>query len=250
MTEFEYILNFLSEYQDLYGNELVLDVDRINRLMEEMPEFSIETLTPKKERKKKSTMQENRQPDSPLWQFRDEIKECTKCALHATRTNFVFGDGNPSADIMFIGEAPGAEEDRTGIPFVGRAGQLLNKLLEKIQLQRGDVFICNILKSRPPNNRDPRPEEVAACIPYLYRQIEIVKPNIIVALGRISAQNLLNTQEALGKMRNRRWKYRGIEMIVTYHPAAILRNPGLMDAATTDFKLIKELSAGTANPQS
>ncbi len=250
MTEFEYILNFLSEYQDLYGNELVLDVDRINRLMEEMPEFSIETLTPKKERKKKSTMQENRQPDSPLWQFRDEIKECTKCALHATRTNFVFGDGNPNADIMFIGEAPGAEEDRTGIPFVGRAGQLLNKLLEKIQLQRGDVFICNILKSRPPNNRDPRPEEVAACIPYLYRQIEIVKPNIIVALGRISAQNLLNTQEALGKMRNRRWKYRGIEMIVTYHPAAILRNPGLMDAATTDFKLIKELSAGTANPQS
>jgi DNA polymerase len=160
-----------------------------------------------------------------LDEFNSMICTCTKCPLGHTRTNFVFGVGNPHAEIVLIGEAPGAEEDAQGEPFVGRAGQLLNKILEAINFKREEVYICNILKCRPPNNRDPQPEEIDACEPHLWKQIELIQPKLILCLGRISAQVLLKTNASLTELRAKVHNYRGIPMMVTYHPAALLRNP-------------------------
>jgi len=155
------------------------------------------------------------------------VQSCTRCPLHATRTQAVFGVGNRMAQWMVIGEAPGADEDRQGEPFVGRAGQLLNTMLNAMGLAREQVFIANILKSRPPGNRDPRPEEVRACIPYLYRQIELVNPLLILCVGRIAAQTLLETATTIGKLRGKLHHLAsGRPMIVTYHPAYLLRSPG------------------------
>ena len=156
-----------------------------------------------------------------------EVAQCAACGLHKTRTQAVFGVGDRHAQWMIIGEAPGAEEDRRGEPFVGRAGQLLNAMLQAVGLRREEVFIANILKSRPPNNRDPRPEEVAACAPFLKRQVELVAPKVILALGRVAAQNLLDTDSRLGAMRGKVYKYSpaGIPVVVTYHPAYLLRTP-------------------------
>jgi uracil-DNA glycosylase family 4 len=154
------------------------------------------------------------------------VKGCTRCPLHSSRTQGVFGVGNRKARWMIVGEAPGAEEDRQGEPFVGRAGQLLNSMLRAIGLQREDVFIANILKSRPPHNRDPKPEEVQACIPYLFRQIELVNPTLILCVGRIAAQTLLDTTVTIGKLRGQVHRLAsGRPMIVTYHPAYLLRSP-------------------------
>ena len=152
---------------------------------------------------------------------------CTRCPLHLTRTQGVFGVGNPRAEWMVIGEAPGADEDRQGEPFVGRAGQLLNSMLRAVGLQREQVFIANILQSRPPNNRDPRPEEVRACLPYLFRQIELIDPKLILCVGRIAAQTLLQSDLPIGKLRGKLHRIaRDRPMIVTYHPAYLLRSPG------------------------
>ncbi len=154
-----------------------------------------------------------------------QICTCTKCGLGATRKNFVFGVGNPSADAVIIGEAPGADEDEQGEPFVGRAGQLLNKILEAISFTRDEVFICNILKCRPPNNREPAANEVELCEPYLWKQLELLQPKVILCLGRVAGQALLKTNASLGKLRGAWHDYRGIPTMVTYHPAALLRNP-------------------------
>ncbi len=164
---------------------------------------------------------------------------CLRCPLGSTRTNFVFGVGNPNADIMFIGEAPGADEDAQGVPFVGRAGQLLTKMIEAMKLSRDDVYIGNILKCRPPNNRDPLPEEIEMCEPILIRQIEIIQPKIICALGRISGQTLLRTKATLGALRGKFHDYHGVKFIVTYHPAALLRNPNWKKDAWDDLKLVR-----------
>jgi uracil-DNA glycosylase len=154
------------------------------------------------------------------------VRSCTKCPLHATRTNGVFGVGDRGARWMIIGEAPGADEDRQGEPFVGRAGQLLNSMLKAVGLAREQVFIANILKSRPPNNRDPKPEEVRACIPYLYRQIELVNPALILCVGRIAAQTLLDVDTPIGKLRGVVHRIAANRpMVVTYHPAYLLRSP-------------------------
>lgn len=155
----------------------------------------------------------------------DLIHECTKCPLAESRNKFVFGVGDPEADIVLIGEAPGADEDRQGEPFVGRAGQLLNKILAAVDLTREEVFICNILKCRPPKNRDPLPAEVEQCEPYLHKQLALLKPKIMLALGRIAAQTLLRTNDSLTKLRAGVHEYQGIPLVVTYHPAALLRNP-------------------------
>jgi uracil-DNA glycosylase len=166
------------------------------------------------------------------------VSTCTACALHSTRTQSVFGVGNRQAQWMVIGEAPGAEEDRQGEPFVGRAGQLLNAMLKAIGLAREQVFIANILKSRPPNNRDPRPEEVAACIPFLYRQIELVNPVILLCVGRIAAQTLLQTDTPIGRLRGTLHRIANNRpMIVTYHPAYLLRSPAEKRKAWGDLKL-------------
>ena len=170
-----------------------------------------------------------------------QICTCVKCPLGHTRTKFVFGVGNPHATLMLIGEAPGADEDAQGEPFVGRAGQLLNKILEAINFKRGDVYICNILKCRPPNNRTPQPDEVEQCIPYLQKQIELIKPKVILCLGLVAAQNLLHTTEGLGKLRGRVITYEGIPLMVTYHPAALLRNPNWKRPAWEDVKAVRKL---------
>ncbi|MCK9281988.1 MAG: uracil-DNA glycosylase [Melioribacteraceae bacterium] len=155
----------------------------------------------------------------------NRINACKECPLGETRTKFVFGTGNPKADAMLIGEAPGAEEDKQGEPFVGRAGKLLTDILAAINFKREDVFIANILKCRPPNNRDPKPEETETCFPYLEKQIEIINPKIILCLGRVAANGLLNKKMTLGEWRKEEHEYKGIKVIVTYHPAALLRNP-------------------------
>ena len=169
------------------------------------------------------------------------VSVCRSCPLHASRTQTVFGVGNPGAQVMFIGEAPGREEDLKGEPFVGRAGQLLTKILAAIDLKRDDVYITNVLKCRPPNNRDPQESEVRCCESYLKRQIELVRPKLICALGRIAAQWLLQTTAPLAALRAGEHTYQGIRILPTYHPAALLRNPGLKREAWEDFKELKSL---------
>ena len=164
---------------------------------------------------------------------------CQRCPLGETRTKFVFGAGNASAGLMFVGEAPGADEDREGIPFIGRAGQLLTSMIKAIRLEREDVYIGNILKCRPPGNRDPRPDEIAACEPILIRQIEIIKPRVICALGRIAASTLLRSKSSLGAMRGVVHDYHGVKLIATYHPAALLRNPHWKRPAWDDLKFLR-----------
>jgi DNA polymerase len=154
-----------------------------------------------------------------------EVRTCTKCPLHQGRTQAVFGVGSRQAEWLFIGEAPGVQEDRQGEPFVGRAGPLLNAMLFALGLAREQVYIANVLKCRPPNNRDPLPEEVACCEPYLLRQIALLNPRLIVALGRHAAHSLLRTELPLTRLRGRRMSYHGIPLVVTYHPAYLLRNP-------------------------
>lgn len=154
-----------------------------------------------------------------------EIRACTKCRLHATRTQAVPGVGPSDAGVVFVGEGPGADEDAQGEPFVGRAGQLLTKIIESVHLRRDEVFITNIVKCRPPNNRDPERDEVAACEPYLRRQLRLLSPRVICALGRHAAATLLESPESLARLRERRHRYSGIRVFPTYHPAALLRNP-------------------------
>lgn len=176
-----------------------------------------------------------------LEELNGKISSCLKCQLGQTRTNFVFGVGNPDADVMFIGEAPGADEDAQGEPFVGRAGQLLNKIIEASKLKREEVYICNILKCRPPNNRDPQPSEMETCTPYLMKQIELVKPSFIICLGRISAQWLLHTNASLTSLRGRVHDFGNAQLIVTYHPAALLRNPNWKRPAWEDMQMFMKL---------
>jgi len=158
--------------------------------------------------------------------LREEIGDCRKCKLAGGRTNIVFGEGNPDTEILFIGEAPGREEDLQGRPFVGDAGRILTGLIEWMRLKREQVFIANICKCRPPGNRDPEEDEVRACIPYLKEQIGITAPKVILALGRVSAQNLLATKTPIGKLRGNIYEYEGIPLVPTFHPAYILRSPG------------------------
>lgn len=175
------------------------------------------------------------------------VQGCTRCSLHATRTQTVFGVGNRQAEWMVIGEAPGADEDRQGEPFVGRAGQLLNSMLQAMGFPREQVFIANVLKCRPPGNRDPKPEEAACCSPYLARQIELVNPRVILCVGRIAAQNLLATDTPIGKLRGQvhRLGTRQRPVVVTYHPAYLLRSPGEKRKAWDDLQLALRTYATT-----
>lgn len=179
-------------------------------------------------------------------ELRAAVRNCTRCELHTSRTQTVFGVGNESADWLIIGEAPGAEEDRRGEPFVGRAGQLLDEMLRAAGKERGDVFIANILKCRPPNNRDPKVSESAACRGYLERQIALIQPSIILAVGRIAAQLLLDTDTPVGKLRGQLHRYASIPVVVTYHPAYLLRSPTQKRKAWQDLCLAMDVAAGTA----
>jgi DNA polymerase len=179
--------------------------------------------------------------DETLEEIRADLGECTRCRLHEKRTHVVFGVGNPKAPLMFVGEGPGHEEDRQGVPFVGAAGQLLNKIIHAIDLTRDDVYIANVVKCRPPNNREPEPDEADTCRPFLDRQIDAVRPKVICALGRVAATNLLRTDEGITRIRGRVYPYRGAKLVPTYHPAFLLRNPGKKRECWEDMKLIKRL---------
>lgn len=178
---------------------------------------------------------------SSLGEIASAVGTCTKCPLYKTAKHPVPGEGNPEADFVCVGEAPGATEDEQGRPFVGQAGQLLTRILAAIDLRREDVFICNVLKHRPPGNRNPEPDEVAACSPYLVRQIELLRPKVILALGTFAAQTLLQTRESIGKLRGRIHRYYGVPLIVTYHPAALLRNPSWKRPTWEDVQLARRL---------
>ena len=173
----------------------------------------------------------------PLTVIRDDLGDCTRCKLHGLgRKQIVFGVGNPSAELMFVGEAPGADEDEQGIPFVGRAGQLLTKMIEAMGFKRGDVYIANVLKCRPPGNRNPEPDEVERCEPFLFRQIASIEPKVIIALGAFAARTLLNTQDPISRLRGRVYEFRGAKLIPTFHPSFLLRSPGYKREAWDDLK--------------
>ena len=175
-----------------------------------------------------------------LKKLEEHVKECTKCELCKNRTNVVFGVGNPDADLLFVGEAPGYYEDVQGEPFVGKAGQLLTKIIESIGMKRDDVYIANILKCRPPDNRNPNADEIVMCSPHLIRQIEIIRPKIICALGTFAAQTLLDTKETIGKLRGKFFEYQSTKFLATYHPAYLLRNPDDKKKVWADIKKVRD----------
>jgi uracil-DNA glycosylase len=179
-----------------------------------------------------------------------EAAGCTRCRLHQSRTQVVFGQGAPDADLMFVGEAPGFHEDRQGLPFVGPSGQLLNRLLEGIGLRRQDVYICNVVKSRPPGNRDPQPDEIVACRPWLDAQVRLVDPQVVVTLGNFAAKTLLETTTGITRLRGRTYPFQGRLLLPTFHPAAALHaqgrrtaGPSPLEAMEDDFRVLAELLA-------
>ncbi|HEY8469092.1 MAG TPA: uracil-DNA glycosylase [Longimicrobiales bacterium] len=177
---------------------------------------------------------------------RQEALACTRCRLHQGRRTVVFGEGDPKAAVMVVGEAPGAEEDRTGRPFVGAAGKLLDRLLLSAGFPRASVYICNVLKCRPPGNRDPRPDEIASCSPYLERQLELVAPRALLAVGRFAAQALVGAEASIGTLRGRLHQRRGVPVVVTFHPAYLLRSPERLREAWQDFQLLRQVIDGEA----
>lgn len=189
----------------------------------------------------KNLFQEDWEKSDSLDELYEKIHTCVKCPLGKTRNNFVFGVGNPNADAMIIGEAPGADEDAKGEPFVGRAGKLLNDILKAINFEREEVYIANIIKCRPPGNRNPLPAEMDTCSPYLYKQIELIKPKIILCLGLVAASTMLKSKLSLTKMRGSVYEISGIKAMVTYHPAALLRNPNWKRGCWEDVQKFRKL---------
>jgi DNA polymerase len=241
----------MQSYQQQYLKEMGIDVwvDRdsevLNVAEEAVAKTSSEQVKPEpvNDQSQKPALPSTQVFPEALAALQKEVSVCQKCELHKTRTQTVFGVGNSNADWLIIGEAPGADEDKQGEPFVGRAGQLLNSMLLAMGLEREQVFIANILKCRPPENRDPKPEEVVACESYLRQQIDLIKPKIILAVGRIAAQNLLKVDTPIGKMRGNRYQYPDSELpvIVTYHPAYLLRSPREKRKVWEDLKIAMKL---------
>jgi len=179
-----------------------------------------------------------RVPDDNLLKIRTDLGECTRCKLHRTRNKIVFGDGNPKAELVFVGEGPGHDEDMQGLPFVGRAGKLLTQMIEAMGLQRKDVYICNVVKCRPPENRAPEKDEVAACSPFLMRQIDSIAPKVIVCLGSTAAQTVLETNRGISQFRGQWLEFRGRKLMATYHPAYLLRNPSAKSEVWKDLQKV------------
>jgi len=180
----------------------------------------------------------NKVPDDTLLKIRTDLGECTRCKLHRTRNKIVFGDGNPKAELVFVGEGPGHDEDMQGLPFVGRAGKLLTQMIEAMGLQRKDVYICNVVKCRPPENRAPEKDEVAACSPFLLRQIDAIAPKVIVCLGSTAAQTVLETNRGISQFRGQWLEFRGRKLMATYHPAYLLRNPSAKSEVWKDLQKV------------
>ena len=218
------LLKYFKQYKELYDDEIfVSSIKSSESILDEKPHKEAD-------------------PVSSLTVLKNDVINCKKCSLSNTRTNAVFGVGDFSASLMLVGEAPGEQEDLSGEPFVGRAGQLLDKMLAAIDRSReNDVFICNVLKCRPPENRDPKSDEINQCEPYLVNQIDLIKPKLIVALGRIAGKTLLGVDKSLKDMRKKIHNYHDSDLIVTYHPAALLRNPNWKPYAWEDFKWIRSI---------
>jgi len=180
----------------------------------------------------------DRIPGDTLLTIREDLGDCTRCKLHRCRHTIVFGDGNPKAELVFVGEGPGHDEDMQGLPFVGRAGKLLTQMIEAMGLQRRDVYICNVVKCRPPENRAPEKDEVAACLPFLQRQLDAISPKVIVCLGSIAAQTLLQTNRGVSHYRGQWLEFRGRRLIATYHPAYLLRNPNAKGEVWKDLQKV------------
>ena len=251
------ILEALKDQRDIFGDDLFGQINIPKRAVytqskkvEDVVSEKIEIV--EKEIVKKETPKTPVQPKvtttvgtfesaSSIDELNGMINTCKKCSLGSTRTKFVFGVGNPNTDAMLIGEAPGADEDKQGEPFVGRAGKLLNDILLAINFQRSDVYIANILKCRPPNNRDPLPSEMETCKPYLIKQIELIKPKVILCLGRVAANALLDKKMTLGAFRENNYEINGIKVVVTYHPAALLRNPNWKRGCWEDVKKFRKI---------
>lgn len=238
---------FFDWYKLVYGESLfvegrVASVDELDAppMQSAVPEPVKPVQQPLRAQRKITKHEPQRSPE--LEAFYQEIKDCQRCPLGKTRTNFVFGVGHPQARVMFIGEAPGQDEDLQGIPFVGRAGKLLDKMLQAIGMRRDDVYIANVLKCRPPGNRDPLPDEIVECEPYLKKQLEMIKPRVLVALGRVSGKLLTKEEKSLRELRQNEADYEGIPLVVTYHPAALLRNPQWKQYAWEDFKKIRHIA--------
>jgi len=176
--------------------------------------------------------------DDTLLKVREDLGECTRCRLHSTRHKIVFGDGNPKAELVFVGEGPGADEDVQGLPFVGRAGKLLTQMIEAMGLQRKDVYICNVVKCRPPGNRQPEEDEVSTCSPFLLRQIDAIAPKVIVCLGAVAAKTLLQTNRGISQFRGEWLDFRGRKLLATYHPAYLLRNPPAKSEVWKDLQKV------------
>lgn len=245
------LIDILKKQQEIFGDLLYENFDDVLKNSMTKKESKIFTNEKAGTVSEGNLFLEDFQQCNSIPDLFNKINNCQKCSLGSTRTKFVFGVGNPNADAMLIGEAPGHDEDIQGEPFVGRAGKLLNDILKAINFRREDVYIANILKCRPPNNRDPLPLEMDTCIPYLHKQIELINPKVILCLGRVAANGLLNKKLSLGQLRESNYEFNGIKVLVTYHPAALLRNPhwkrGCWEDVQKFRKIYDELSTDSKN---
>jgi DNA polymerase len=229
------IIKSLTLQKEIFGDEMFIPKKkRISRVVKEhSSSYAEQELFPvEKEKWEKA---------ASLNEFEKLISNCTKCRLHQGRNKFVFGTGNPNADVLVIGEGPGAEEDKQGLPFVGRAGKLLTDMLKAIKFEREEVYIGNVVKCRPPENRTPMQDEMDTCLPYLKKQFGLIQPKLILCLGLTAAKGLLKKRESLGELRKSVFEYEGAKVIVTYHPAALLRNPHWKKDCWEDLKKFRKL---------
>jgi len=246
------IIEALKDQQAIFGDDLFEEKTNLKKSKtttsekEKTPRESSRKTTVVKEPVANSLTPKNAvksawEKSESLEQLNNLICNCTKCVLHKERNKFVFGSGNPNADVMVIGEGPGADEDKQGLPFVGRAGKLLTDILKAIKFERDEVFIGNIVKCRPPDNRTPLPDEMDTCIPYLKKQIELIKPKLILCLGLTAAKGLLRKKDSLTNLRGQVFEYEGIKTMVTFHPAALLRNPNWKKDCWVDVQKFRKL---------
>lgn len=236
------IIEALKDQQNIFGDFLFEEeLLKVNIQYEKLPEVVEVVREPMNDTNSLFGSSEKWQDATSLDSLNEMIKDCTKCALYHNRTKFVFGSGNPEADVLVVGEGPGAEEDKQGLPFVGRAGQLLTDILKAIKFSREEVYIANIVKCRPPGNRTPLPDEMDTCIPYLKKQIELIKPKLILCLGLTAAKGLLRKKESLTSLRGKFFEYQGIKVMVTFHPAALLRNPNWKRDCWEDVKKFRKM---------
>jgi len=231
----EEIIKSLNLQKEIFGDEMFISKKKRNTIVVKEPSasFTEQGLFPTEKEKWEKT--------TSLDELEKLICDCTKCRLHSGRNKFVFGTGNPNADVLVIGEGPGAEEDKQGLPFVGRAGKLLTDMLKAIKFEREEVYIGNIVKCRPPENRTPMQDEMDTCLPYLKKQVELIKPKLILCLGLTAAKGLLKKKESLGQLRKSVFEYEGAKVIVSYHPAALLRNPHWKKDCWEDLKKFRKL---------